>query len=340
MVTRTVSQSTSTFRGVRPFDPMRDLVAVARLLEEAFRTESTFPFAHAPLLREIGIFLWTLSYVPVFPENISGFIWVEDGKVVGNVTLGPDEGRLDRMIISNVAVKPAYRRQGIARQLMIAALNELRAHAAKWALLNVRPTNPGAIKLYKDLGFQEIEMRGEWSRTSFFPEVKRARELGAQEIRLRPLRSADRHAALELIRATTPANVQAVRGKQPDAFDLNWEDRVTEIVTDFFIGQETRRWVLERNGAQTSRRDVSVGALMTMHAQRIATPHRLSLQVHPDLRGRVEGELVARALREFARFPTREIRAVASSTHPELITALEQHGFRFWNGLTLMALEL
>ncbi len=332
MVARTISQSRPALRGVRPFDPTRDLVAVARLLEEAFRTESTFPFAHTPLLREIGILLWTLSYVPVFPENISGFVWVEDGKVVGNVTVGLDEGRLDRVIISNVAVKPEHRRQGIARQLMLAALNELRAHAVKWALLNVRPTNPGAIKLYADLGFQEIEMRGEWSRTSFFPEVKRARELGVEEIRLRPLRSTDQRAASELIRAATPANVQALRGKWFDAFDLNWEDRVTEIVTDFLTAQETRRWVLERNG--------KLDALMTMHAQRIATPHRLSLQVHPDARGRVEGELVALALRELARFPTREIRAVASGTHPESIAALEQHGFRFWNGLTLMALEL
>lgn len=332
MVARAISQSRSTVRGVRPFDPTRDLVAVARLLEQAFRTESTFPFAHAPLLREVGIFLWTLSYVPIFPGDISGFVWVEDGKVVGNVTLGLDEGRLDRVVISNVAVKPEYRRQGIARQLMIAALNALRAHAVKWALLNVRPTNPGAIKLYKELGFQEIEMRGEWSRTSFFPEMKRAQELGVQEIRLRPLRSTERRAAVELIRAAIPANVQAIRGRWFDEFELSWEDRVTEIVTDFLIAQETRRWVLERNG--------KLAALMTLRAQRIATPHRLSLQVHPDLRGRMEGELVALALREFARFPTREIRAVASSTHPELIAALEQHGFRFWNGLTLMALEL
>ena len=150
-------------RGARPFEPARDLTGVARLLEEAFRAEHTFPLSNTPVLRELGIILWTLSYTPVFPENVTGFVWLENGQIVGNVTISHDEGRLDRFMISNVAVKPDYRRQGIARALMQMTIDHLREHGARWVLLNVRPTNLTAVNLYRDLGFNQVETRGEWS---------------------------------------------------------------------------------------------------------------------------------------------------------------------------------
>lgn len=336
MVAQAVGQSNA--RGARPFDPTRDLAGVARLLEEAFRSEHTFPLSNTPGLREMGIVLWTLSYAPVIPENISGFVWVEDGRIVGNVTLSLDEGRLDRYLISNVAVKPSYQRRGIARTLMQVALDHLHERGAKWALLNVRPLNTGAVKLYRDLGFQEIEMRGEWSlspsRLSVPAMTLPALSPGSPEeaAKIRPLRSSDRRAMSELLRAATPESVQQLRSPRWTEFGPNWEDRLTESVTDFLVGQVTHRWALEQ--------DDRLAAVMTIRGQRIFTPHYVALQVHPDYRGRVENRLVAFAQRDVARLTRREIRAAATSTHPELVAALEQHGFKFRNGLTLMALSL
>ncbi len=330
----------SQARGARPFDPTRDLAAVARLLEEAFRSEHTFPLSTAPGLREMGIFLWTLSYAPVFPENVSGFVWVEDGRIVGNVTLSLDEGRLDRFLISNVAVKPSYQRRGIARALMQVALDHIRDRGAKWVLLNVRPMNASAVKLYRDLGFQEVEMRGEW----YFPAIRLSSpdthvpslspdspaERGMRSTR--PLRSSDGRAVTALLRSATPEPVQQFRSPRWTEFGPNWEDRLTESVTDFFVGQVTHRWVLEQ--------DNRLAAVMVIRGQRIFTPHYMMIQVHPDYRGMVENDLVAFALRDLAHRSRREIHAAATSTHPELITALEQHGFRFRNGLMLMARAL
>lgn len=323
MVVRAIGKSKPTFRGARPFDPVRDLYAVARILEEAFRPERAFPLAHAPFLREVGIVLWTMSYI----ENITGFVWVEDGKVVGNITLSLVTGHLDRYAISNVAVKPSYQRRGIARALMQTALDDLRTRGAKWVLLNARPTSPGAIKLYQDLGFQEIEMQGEWTSPASPPTP-----VWGERGEVRPLHSSDHRAAAELIRAATPAYVQQFRAPRVSEFALTREDRITEIIADFFIGQTTRRWALEREG--------KLAALLMVRGQRIASPHRIAIEVHPDCRGRAESELVVMALRELARFPSREIRAAATSTHPELIAALEQHGFKFLNGLTTMALAI
>ncbi len=314
-------------RGARPFDPPRDLPSVARLLEEAFRSEHTFPLSNAPVLREFGIALWTMSYAPVFPENVSGFVWLEDGHIVGNVTLSLDEGRLDRFFISNVAVKPEYRRQGIARALMQLAVEHIRERGAQWALLNVRPQNAGAIKLYRDLGFQEIEMRGDWALSL---PLTPYRDAPGQE--LRPLQPADRRAVAELVRAVTPERVQQFRTPRWTEFGPTWEDRVTESVSDWLVGQVTRRWV--------SGKDDRIEAVLMVRGQRLLTPHRITIQAHPAARGSVEDGLVTFALHELARLPQREIRAGGTSTHPELIRALEQHGFQFQNGLTLMALSI
>jgi ribosomal protein S18 acetylase RimI-like enzyme len=332
MVAQSISKPRSKFRGILPFDATRDLGAVARLLEEAFRNESAIAFSRVPLMRELGIFMWTLNYIPTFPENISGFVWLEEGQIVGNLTLTRDEGWSDRYFISNVAVKREYRRKGIARQLVRAAIDELRAHSAKWALLNVRPTNPGAIQLYKEFGFQEIEMRGDWTLNSPMPPLTSPLSpllRGEGDSIVRPLRWSDHHGVVDLVRAVTPATVKQFRRQEINPYWLYWEDRLTEIVTDFFIGQITKRWVIEQNG--------KLGAVVTVRRQRVFSPHRIEVQVHPDLRGRVEDQLVLFALNELAGSAARIIRASATSTHPELVVALEARGFKLQNGLTLMA---
>ena len=146
------------------------------------------------------------------------------------------------------------------------------------------------------------------------------------------MRHADRRVVSELIRAATPANVHQFRAPRLAEFDPNWEDLFSEIISDFFVGQVTHRWALERDG--------KLAAIMMIRAQHLFSPHRIGIQVHPDYRGRVENDLVTFALRDLARFPKREIRAAGASTQPELIATLEQHGFKFSNGLMLMALEL
>ncbi len=345
MVATSLRQPKSNFRGILPFDPARDLGAVARLLEEAFREENAMPFSQVPLVRELGIFMWALNYMPAFPENISGFVWVEDGKIVGNLTLTRDEGWTDRYYISNIAVQRDYRRKGIARQLVRAALDELRAHSARWALLNVRPNNSGAIALYKEFGFQEIEMRGEWlllspKRSGAGSEFSLRQSSPVSSANspstlmvgdnLRPLRWSDRRAVVELMRAVVPEKVKKLRKPELNPYWLYWEDRLTEIITDFFIGQRTRRWTMEQNGRLV--------ALVTVQGQRIFSPHRIQIEARSDFRGRVEDQLITFAMNELAAFPARNVRANGTSTHPELIGALERSGFKRANGLTLMAL--
>ena len=135
---------------------------------------------------------------------------------------------------------------------------------------------------------------------------------------------------MELMRATVPDKVKKLRKQEINPYWLYWEDRLTEIITDFFIGQRTRRWKMEQDG--------KLAALVTIQGQLIFSPHRFQIEIHPDFRGRVEDQLIAFAMNQLAVFPTRNVRVNGTSTHPDLVAALERSGFKMQNGLTLMAL--
>ncbi|MGB1581101.1 MAG: ribosomal protein S18-alanine N-acetyltransferase [Nevskiales bacterium] len=59
----------------------------------------------------------------------------------------------------NLCVAPVYRRSGMARYLLTELISIARAHAAYVMYLEVRPSNRGALSLYKQRGFYEIGRR-------------------------------------------------------------------------------------------------------------------------------------------------------------------------------------
>jgi len=60
--------------------------------------------------------------------------------------------------IMNISVNPAFQRQGAGRKMMEHLIEYARPRAEKM-FLEVRPSNPNAIALYRKLGFQEIGVR-------------------------------------------------------------------------------------------------------------------------------------------------------------------------------------
>ena len=61
--------------------------------------------------------------------------------------------------ITNLAVDPEWRRQGIARALLAAILEDARRRGLALAFLEVRPNNAEALGLYEGLGFQVVGRR-------------------------------------------------------------------------------------------------------------------------------------------------------------------------------------
>jgi hypothetical protein len=94
---------------------------------------------------------------------LTGFVWEENNRIVGNASLIPFRDKGARIyLIANIAVHPDHRRRGIARALTQRAMQHGWDKKATALWLHVRDDNPGAIKLYEDLGFQGIARRTNW----------------------------------------------------------------------------------------------------------------------------------------------------------------------------------
>lgn len=92
-------------------------------------------------------------------DQCAAFLVAEDaasGVVLGyaGVLVMADEG-----YITNVAVFPEYRRQGIAAQIIKVFCDFAQGNHLAFLTLEVRPTNAAAIELYRSFGFEEVGRR-------------------------------------------------------------------------------------------------------------------------------------------------------------------------------------
>ncbi len=323
MVAQIVRQGSASFSGVRPLNPGRDLAQVALLLEEAFRQDlgALHAWARIPILRNIGASLASTAFMPASTESLRGFVYEQDGRIIGNVTLTLDDSRAARWMISNVAVAEKYRRRGLARQLMQAAIDEARARNARWLILNVRPWNDGAQRLYQALGFETVDTEMQYVRT-------RAHAFAETALPLRRLRAAEYRAAYQLALDSVSALLREFRPPLKADFALQWQDRLSERTLDFLTMQSTERWGWFQGDA--------LAATLTLHAQKLGAPHKLDLRVLPSARGSAERGMLAAALQRLGAFPPREIHARALTGHTEMVAALTDAGFVPTRGLTLM----
>ena len=60
----------------------------------------------------------------------------------------------DEVHVTNIAIHPAHRRRGIARELMATLIADARARDLRMIVLEVRPSNHHAIALYESFNFR------------------------------------------------------------------------------------------------------------------------------------------------------------------------------------------
>ncbi|HEX6853576.1 MAG TPA: ribosomal protein S18-alanine N-acetyltransferase [Candidatus Polarisedimenticolaceae bacterium] len=78
------------------------------------------------------------------------------GRVVAYACTWIVEGTLE---INNIAVEPSHRRRGHARALLARAIERAARLGCDRAILEVRPSNEGARRLYASFGFREVGRR-------------------------------------------------------------------------------------------------------------------------------------------------------------------------------------
>lgn len=103
---------------------------------------------------------WSRKMLAEELENqCAAFLVAKDsvsGRVLGyaGLMVVADEG-----YITNVAVFPEYRRQGIAAQILQVFVQFAEANRLAFLTLEVRPSNAAAIALYQGFGFEEVGRR-------------------------------------------------------------------------------------------------------------------------------------------------------------------------------------
>ena len=190
--------------GLQPVDLSRHLGGIADLIELCFGAE--LDASGRGLIREMQFLSRTGPALNVLqavllgqqPWNL-GFVWVEDGRVVGSVSTQPAGSRSRSWLVANVAVHPDFRRHGIALALMRATLDLVRAQGGREAILQVDDDNLAAVSLYRQLGFARVATRTSWVRAGY--QTPPAFQATPFDVRLRgPGEWAEQLALAQLVR--------------------------------------------------------------------------------------------------------------------------------------------
>ena len=322
------ARSEAARNGPQPFDAGLHMRQVAQLVGKVFANELDDRGRSA--LREMEFagrlspFLGGITSLALFNDELYGYVWIEDGRVVGNVTLqqGDDTGL--RWRITNVGVLPEYQRRGIARTLMQETLHEIARRAGAWAILQVRASNDLAHRLYLDMGFTDVCRDGLW-RLSAFPARPPEPD---PAVPLEPLRTLTGSDWLDLARGSRAPLAQWIAPLNPADYQVGLGRLVGETLGRWTGTFRVARWAFWEHGRL-------LGAVET-RADIFGGTDLLRFAVRPEARGRVEGALVARGLLSLAGKSWRPVIVEHSGDHVEGVAALERAGFKVERDLVTM----
>jgi ribosomal protein S18 acetylase RimI-like enzyme len=168
---------------MRPLNILRDLPAVADLIELCFsdtmdRDGQRYVQDMRRAGRDDSFLRWATRMAESTSLPLTGYVWEIDGRLIGNASLVPFRHKGARLyLIANVAVHPDYRRRGIARDLTQRSIKHATERKAASIWLHVRDDNPAAIRLYSELGFIERARRTTWQAQGGLSEEARSRDI-------------------------------------------------------------------------------------------------------------------------------------------------------------------
>lgn len=284
-----------THPNLRALNPLRDMPQVADLIEicfhqnmdregEEYLREMRRPKAEDPWTRWANN-AWEGASMP-----LNGFVWEENGKIVGNTSLiGFHHQRKKITMIANVAVHPNYRHRGIARATLERAMSHARERGAHELWLNVRDDNPDALDLYSDVGFVERTRRTQWTLSDgFIPPASDEFQVSARQARHWP-------AQREWLALCHPDEISWYRswnfnGLAPGIW--NW-------LYLLFVDVNLKQWIATRD-------DPSTGSGQALHAVLSWTPsgarhEPLWLALGPESAPEAVTRLLVHARRELGR---------------------------------------
>jgi ribosomal protein S18 acetylase RimI-like enzyme len=262
-------------------------------------------------------------------DHMLGYVWTEDGKIVGNATISLVGGQKRVWLLSNVAVHPSHRRRGIARALVELSIQMARQHGGTHLALQVERENFGARQLYEQIGFHWLEQVCEYGN-AVLPQLREP----WHELTIAPPTREQWAQVRALATAPLVVGLQSYRFAHAGLFHVPHQAPWWTTLTNFLDGtQMATRAILE---AHTQR---VVGG-MVMRAQLGWGAHRISVVIAEAYRGRVEDALLAYIAQQLNYYATRRATFHIPSSHTALAERLRAHGLHETRALDFMALPL
>ncbi len=317
------TQSPTANPGLRPVRLRQDLGAIADLIELSFGAD--MDSAGRAAVREMrslsrsGPLLWLLASLDRGLRSMNkGFVWIDPptGRLVGNVSIY-DVHLPKTLVIANVAVHPEYRRRGIARAIMDAALETARQRNMETVLLQVDAENEGAQKLYTNLDFaiERVFTRWQWYPT--YTAIIPARRNAAPDITMR-----SRHEWRQIydlakrIRPNVAGGLGWLRPTTPTTFKRTLGETVLSA-----LGLQSRQWWVARDSER------QLLAALSMQNTFGSRYRPLELLVEPDAQGQLEHDMLGFAMRLVADY-RRGLMLEHPADDPHAATALREHDFK------------
>jgi len=238
---------------VRPLNVLRDLPRVADLIELCFASSMdsdgrTYIQQMRRASKDASFLRWASNAIESTSMPLSGYVWEQDGKIIGNASLVPFRHNGKRIhLIANVATHPNHRRKGIARALTEQAMQHARQRGADELWLHVREDNPSAVNMYRELGFVERARRTTWHAD--------------KDAYLTPATIPDSDSALSLPTITRryaylwPQQLTWLKKHHPDELNwyrsLNWNQLRPGLwnwLYRAFIEFDQKQWAVQKDG--------------------------------------------------------------------------------------------
>jgi ribosomal protein S18 acetylase RimI-like enzyme len=333
---RAVAQST----GLRSLNILHDLPQVADLIELCF--ESTLDDEGQSYLQQMrrasgdqAFLSWAGRMMDSTSMPLSGFVWEEGGKIIGNASLVYQsyQGRKIAMI-ANVATHPEYRHRGIGRAVTERAMAGALQKGARDLWLHVREDNATAIKMYADLGFVERGRRATYhskpgllpseglalpaeARAIPFPDARQSRNASSVMIS----RPSPRHWPLQLawLQRAHPDHLSWYSRWDWKALGPGWRNALQRMLVQF----DARQWAAVR--------DVYLLATVSW-IPTLRVSNALWLAASPDGDAAAVGLVLQTARRELAHYRKLTVEYPAG----EMVQAIESAGFEAFRTLIWM----
>lgn len=269
--------------GLQPFDAFRHLSQVADLISQAFAEELGPGPRH--FLRQMrrmarwgGLGLWLLE-VETKAGAAPGFVWMAEGRVVGNVSLRRAASPGGWMV-GNVAVHPAWRGQGIGRALTEEAVAAARARGGAWVGLEVREDNAVARGLYEGMGFKAVGTALELGR----PAGSARSALDSAPLALRKASGADNDRLYWLAQCDLSQAHREVLEVRRSLYRVDWEARLNAWLEGY-----REHWRVAEEGGR-------VAGAVHVSSRLFGRWHQIEVLVRPERLEELGPRLAAHAL--------------------------------------------